>query len=248
MNYNETRDLIRSLTEKLASISRTLSDVCIMFQTDSEGNPTIEAKDQLFFEQRKFLAKQVLPRDLKSLSLELIDSIPAIRDYLENWCNKQADPDIDSLSLALSNLIDNKSAKIGELVPGYYDFISDCDRSKSLIEKGQAKSQQRSQAPKYPCDDFFKRLRSSEAFKQAKDEGKIDDRDNILVWKDSKRSLIDFLIINNLVRCSDSGQYQWKELDGVFSWIVDRGESKGKIKQLSKEELRATLSDQSNNT
>lgn len=245
MNYNETRDLIRSLTEKLASISRTLSDVCIMFQTDSEGNPTIEAKDQLFFEQRKFLAKQVLPRDLKSLSLELIDSIPAIRDYLENWCNKQTDPDIDSLSLALSNLIDNKSARFGELVPGYYDFISDCDRSKSLIEKGQAKSQQRSQAPKYPSDDFIKRLCSSKAFKQAKEAGKIDDN---LVWKESKRSLIDFLINNDFVRYSDNNRFQWKELDGVFSWVVDRGENKGQIRQLSKEELRATLSDQSINT
>lgn len=218
MNYNETRDLIRSLTEKLASISRTLSDVCIMFQTDSEGNPTIEAKDQLFFEQRKFLAKQVLPRDLKSLSLELIDSIPAIQDYLENWCNKQTDPDIDSLSLALSNLIDNKSAMIEKLVPGYNDFISDCFR---VYDKTLAKnvleivSHNRYSTTK-------EMLRNQESFKVAVTEEAITDDGNKITWNKTKQELIQWLFDNQLIERKAPRQWDWEPWDCIFHWFSNR--------------------------
>lgn len=239
MNYNETRDLIRSLTTDLKVISENFKVVRIMFQTDDEGNPTEEAKSQLYFDYRKVIAKQNLPRDLKELSQKLIDSIPAIKDYIENWCDKPTDPDINSLSLALGNIIDNKSAKIGELVPGYYDFISDCDHSKSLIEKGQAKSQQRNQAPKYPTEEFSIKFQNSEEFKLAKKEGLIDDN---LVWKDTLRSLVDFLWSKGLVK-SVNGQIQWRDVDRVFSWEINRGENKGQIIRLSKEKLRAAWYD-----
>lgn len=243
MNYNETRDLIRSLTGDLNAISENFDALIIMFQTDDKGNPTEEAKSQLFFDQRIFLAKHALPRDLKELSQKLIDSIPAIKDYIENWCDKTSDPDINSLSLALGNIIDNKSAKIETLVPSYNDFLSDCKRFRSLIDKSDTKSRQPERSSKYLTDEFVNKLHDSKAFKLAKDDGLIDDD---LVWKGSKRSLIDFLMINKFVHLSDSGQYQWKDLDGVFSWVVDRGTNKGQIRQLSKEELRTILSDKYN--
>lgn len=239
MNYNETRDLIRSLTKELTDISEGLDNIRVMFQTDKEGNPTEEAKSQLFYDQRNFIAKKVMPRDLKGLSLKLIDSIPAIKDYIGNWSGK-ADPDINSLSIALGNIIGKRSSTIERLVPGYDDFLSDCERSRKMVSEGNTNGHQSKQAPKYLTDEFIIRLHDSQAFKEAKDKKLIDDDQ---VWKGTKRGLVNFLIDNGLVDLTDHGQYQWKELDGVFSWIVDRGVNKGQIRQISKEELRAIQGD-----
>lgn len=214
MNYSETRDLIRSLTKDLKVISENFDALSIMFQTDSEGNPTEDAKSQLFFDQRNFLAKQALPRDMKELSQKFIESISGIEDYIENWCDKPSDPDINSLIQALDCIINKQLVSIENRVLGYDDFRSDCSKFYYRVlkkNKGARVSNNQNASTK-------EMLRNNKAFKEAVSKEKIKDDGVDIVWLGLKQELVKWLFDNQLIE-RNGRQWYWAPWDSVFKWF-----------------------------